>query len=196
MSLSQRRHYFLLCLTFKVIHFKSPQYLYDIIHPFIISYDQFTTSQTRNRPFFFVPTKSTRTLDASFGLAAMLSWNKLDVATRNISELNIFKNKIRTMLINRSISWSFFLLCLLSSHFYYSLALSSTYYIKYSWNSLNTYFLFFCVFISFCTLTIVSISIFYYYYRNFSLYYYIVFYVFLKVYGHQRRPCRYIIKIK
>ena len=100
LSLAQRRQYFLLSLTFKVINFRTPKYLFDIVAPFIIKYDQFSGSQTRNRPYFSVPTKSSRSLDSSFGIAAMLAWNKLEPELRNIHDLDDFKSKIKLKLFN------------------------------------------------------------------------------------------------
>lgn len=99
LSLSQRRKYFLLCLTYKALHLKKPPYLYSILKPNIINYETTLSAQTRNRPFFRIPSKTSKTFDASFSIAAMKSWNDLNPDIRDSENIEIFKSKIKNILL-------------------------------------------------------------------------------------------------
>lgn len=67
MTVSQRRKYFLLTLTYRALKIRTPPYLYDILRHSVID-DQSTTQLIPKKDPFF---KSSRMLDASFLIAAM-----------------------------------------------------------------------------------------------------------------------------
>ena len=104
MTLTQRRKYFLLTLTFQTLNTKKPPYLYDILRHNIIDYTQPQYMTTRHRPFFRIPFKSSNSLDASFYVAAMKAWNSLPEDIRTIEDLNSFKSKIKAHLMRPNVT--------------------------------------------------------------------------------------------
>lgn len=98
MTLYQRRQYFLLTQTYKVLNTGSPAYLFDLLAPHFVDRTQSSHMETRQRPVFSIPSKSSRTLDSSFTYAAMNSWNKLDGEIRDSDSLATFKSRLKTHL--------------------------------------------------------------------------------------------------
>lgn len=98
LTIYQRRQYFLLTLTYKVLETRTPPYLYDMLSPRVIDYSLERSIQTRHRPFFAIPTRTTRTLDSSFALAAMVAWNSISEETRNAENINKFKVAVKKVL--------------------------------------------------------------------------------------------------
>lgn len=86
-------------MAYKVLKTKTPLYLYDLLHPHIIDYSQVQGMQTRQRPFFSIPQKTSRTLDSAFSVATMISWNNLSEDIREAENLNQFKSRLKKSLL-------------------------------------------------------------------------------------------------
>lgn len=105
LPLHYRRQYFVITQTFKVLKFKRPLYLYNLLEPYIINYNsesQLNSVQTRSKPFFNIPHPTKKIYDFSFTMQAMISWNELDVEVRSIDNLDTFKLRIKKILLDRA----------------------------------------------------------------------------------------------
>lgn len=105
MPLHYRRKYFVLTQTFKVLKFRRPPYLFNLLEPYIINYNsdsQLNSVQTRSHPYFNIPYHTKKIYDFSFSMQAMIAWNELGVDVRSIDNLNIFKCRIKQILLNRA----------------------------------------------------------------------------------------------
>lgn len=100
LTLYQRRQYYLLTLTYKVLKTKRPSYLYQLIEPYIINYSHTQVLQTRNRPVFAIPIKTSRSYDASFTIASMKAWNCLSDNLRNAESIDQFKTLLKRSYLN------------------------------------------------------------------------------------------------
>lgn len=99
LSLYQRRQYFLLTLTYKVLKTKTPRYLYDLLKPHIIDYATVST-KTRQQPFFKIPRTSSRSLDTTFTFSAMCAWNSLSIDIREAENAQQFKSKLKAFFLS------------------------------------------------------------------------------------------------
>lgn len=102
LTLYQRRQYFLLSITFRVLKFKQPAYLYNLLSPHLINRSDADAIRTRNNPVFLIPNKTCRTMDSSFCIAAMRAWNDLPEGIRELEEIALFKARIKSHLNNNT----------------------------------------------------------------------------------------------
>ena len=104
-----RREYFLLTMTFNVIKFKRPTYLYANFEPHIILINTEAT-QTRSNDFFKIPVKTKTIYDNSYTISAMKAWNSLPYTFREIQKIDNFKIAVKDLLYKRFINSEFFFL--------------------------------------------------------------------------------------
>jgi len=86
-SLQQRRWYRKLCIFFKIVKEKSPEYLYNIIP----SSNTRRTRNSENIPLFSVKHNFYKN---SFFPSVIIEWNKLDSNIRNLDSFSLFKASI------------------------------------------------------------------------------------------------------
>ena len=99
LTLYQRRQYYLLTLTYKVLKTKRPSYLYQLIEPHVINYSRTQVLPTRNRPVFAIPNKTSGTYDASFTIASK-AWNSLSDSLRSAESVEQFKSLLKQTYLN------------------------------------------------------------------------------------------------
>ena len=110
LSVRQRITYKILLLTYKALNGMAPKYIADLLQPYT------PTRQLRSSKNLLVTPKSNLKFysDRSFQVAAPRLWNSLTDDIRSIQNLDVFKNKIKTLLFRLRlllVSWlPFFLL--------------------------------------------------------------------------------------
>ncbi|KAK5918591.1 hypothetical protein CgunFtcFv8_003341 [Champsocephalus gunnari] len=96
LPVKSRITYKLLLLTYKSLHALSPQYLTNLLHPYILS----RTLRSSDSSLLSIPHSHLRTFgDRAFSVAAPTLWNSLPAEIRNAPSLNIFKSTLKTHLI-------------------------------------------------------------------------------------------------
>lgn len=104
MTLAQRRKYFIAIQTFKTLRSAKPEYLKSILHDRIIDYSEAAGVETRNRPFFSIPFKTSRYTDKSFAIEASKIWNTIPAEIRLIENLETFKQHCRRHFIRSGVT--------------------------------------------------------------------------------------------
>ncbi|XP_033984241.1 uncharacterized protein LOC117480927, partial [Trematomus bernacchii] len=97
LPVKSRITYKLLLLTYKSLHALSPQYLTDLLHPYIPS----RTLRSSDSGLLSIPHSRLRTFgDRAFSVAAPTLWNSLPAEICNAPSLNIFISTLKTHLFN------------------------------------------------------------------------------------------------
>jgi len=82
------------CISFKAIHFHTPQYLHDLLH----SYTPVRTLRSANKNLLAVPSSRTILADRAFSRAAPTVWNALLSSVTSVNTFPSFKKALKTHL--------------------------------------------------------------------------------------------------
>ena len=95
-----RRRIHRLSLMYKIIHKQTPQYLFNIVEPYI-NINNTHQYNTRQSNFFSKPLCRTNSYLNSHFPSTMDEWNKLNNETANCSSLKSFKNILESAVIDQ-----------------------------------------------------------------------------------------------
>ena len=91
----------MITLTFKVLNYKKPLYLFKLLEPYFISSENSDAMITRSDCVFKIPFITKKCYDYSFCIASMNAWNKLPISVRKINNINTFKSVIKKILLDK-----------------------------------------------------------------------------------------------
>ncbi len=98
LPVKSRINYKILLLTFKALHGLAPQYLRDLITPYVPT----RCLQSENQHLLSVPHIHSKTGERTFAWAGPHLWNSLPHDLREISDVNIFKSHLKTYLFQKA----------------------------------------------------------------------------------------------
>ena len=100
LPIKQRVEFKILTIVFKCVHKQGPIYLSELINPKTSSYNIRTLSDDN---YLFVPrTKCVTFGDRAFSVAGPQLWNKLPPHIRSLTDINIFRKRLKTYLFDKA----------------------------------------------------------------------------------------------
>ena len=99
LPVSSRIEFKIATLTFKVLKFQKPAYIYDMIAPYIPP----RSLRSSNKNLLIVPDIRSEMSRRSFSLAAPTIWNSLPQHIRSSDSLSVFRGLLKTFLYQKSL---------------------------------------------------------------------------------------------